>query len=697
MTNNNNRPRIKQYRDKLAYDHAITGVPRVRAEWNWNHTNELSLPAATGVWMKLYDQGNTTLVNSKSLFDAVFATPVRKEFIHSTPSFYEQTNTPDTSYQLPGGTVVDMSEFFGLEIHFTIDVPVAETWQFHGDCDDTYEVYIAGTLTNLKNYTPRSLSSFPSMVAGVWVSQTNLVETQSIAMTAGKHSVRIRLQNSLDDCSLLFGYKRPGDTYVTMFGGGNSYLPGETGPVENPTPIDYDKSSPAAVEWKQHRTYFPLSSVIETYRPKSGIRYNMLMTEPDSNTLSPMAPSYGVSEDPYPAAKIMNPRAYTTSHNDAHINAMEPPLPGNPEHTRGAWQPSTDYYLYDIVEWNGRDYVCDQDHTSGTTLQYGLFRLIGTKPQRYYCLQTMDQKYRYYVSDTKSSATLVSGGYPISGVGFTIHYDRPVSANKVSVTFNLGAAPQAMVISYLDETDTWVEIFGAGDTAQINPYTGEFVLWTDGSGNWVEHEAGSQDDSVLMKQLRVQVLRISRPNQRVEIIEASARKELDITDRIVTFEIDRTMEEVEFFKLLGDISSNSGGITISNWDEAFDVDGDADQRLDQLKNRQTKFTFDLVYDLEGTDYAPRYYPIRMATFNSADWSRDGEFDYSVNLFDSGKLLMNIDAQEFFDRPGVLHALVAQILDGVGFDRYQFDRYDYDAILNSTTLDYFAPGPEDTVW
>lgn len=687
MTTYNNRPRIKQYRDKLAYDHTITGSPRIRAEWNWNHTNELSVPAKNAVWMKLFDQGNTTLVTNKSLFDAVFATPVVKEWEFGTPSFYDQTTYPDTSYE-SGGSIITLSEFYGIEIFMSFYVDVPGNWQFHGDCDDTYEVYVDETLTDLKNYTPRSLTTQPGA--------STLVETDTITMTVGWHQMRIRLQNSLDEASLILGFKKPGDTRLYIFDGSNSYLPGGTGVIQNPVPIAFTEDA-ATQEWKQYASYFPLSSVLETYRPMSGIRYNILSSEPDSSVTSPGAPSWGVSEELPNASRIMNPGSYITSHNDVYERALEEPPMGQPEHTRGAWTDATAYYVHDIVEWNGADYVCYADHTSADRLDYGAFRLISTKPHRYYNLQVTDQKYKYYISEKKSSATAVSGKYPIAGVGFTVHYDRPVSTNKISVTFNLGAAPGEMLITYKDENGDWNEIFGAGDSAQINPYTGQFVLWINSSGEWTEHESHEADDSILLQELKVQVLSLSRPLHRAEIIEVSARKELDITDRVVSFDIDRTMEEVEFFRLIGDISSNSGSIQISNWDSAFDVNGDADQKLDQLRNRQTKFTFDLVYDLEGTGYAPRYYPVRMATMNSADWSRDGEFDYSINMFDSAKLLMNIDAQEFFERPGVLHALIAQILDGAGFDKYQFDRYDYDAILNSTTLDYFAPGPEDTVW
>lgn len=684
---------IQQYRDKLAYDYDLTGVPRIRAEWNWNHTSKLSMPYQNGVYMKLYEQPTNIEISSlpvgqrRPYFDSIFQTPVRKHFRHSSPSFSDQYNVPNLEYENELGQVIDNREFFGLDISFQLDIDVPGTWTFYGTSDDSYRVYIEDAETPLQFYGVR------------FANTTGYDESTTINFSSARRvKIRVLFQNSVGYIGLRLGFRRPGESVTTLISENEAIYPGEVGPKENPEIFPVLESDPGVKDWKQWRKYFPADSIIDTYRPFSGIRYNMLQAEPDSNVMLPGAPTWGVNEDAYADARVMLPSQYITTHNDDYANGL----------MRGGWIYGDTYALNDIVTWNGKDYICYVAHTSGVDFDFTKFRLIATKPVRYYNLLANNQKYKYWASDTLSASTMTDGGYSIPKAGFTVYYDEPVSTNKVSVTFNLGAAPRRMKIEFYgwDQGEnidvipaSWHTIHSDSILADINPYNGQIEYWMDEGGVWSRHESDRSDFSVKVLKLRVTVLSINRKAQRVEILEASCRKELDITDRTVSFNIEKSMEEADFMKLIGEMSANSGSITLSNWDNAFDLDDSLtdDQKLEQVKMRKTKFTFELVYDLEGTNYAPRYYPVRLATLNSEDWSRDGEYDFTVNLFDSAKQLMNVTSTEFFDRPGLLHTLIAQILDAVGFDRYQFDRYDYDSLLHATTLEYFAPKANATVW
>ncbi len=683
---------IQQFRDKLDYNYEITGTPRIRAEWNWNHTSKLSLPYRNGAYMKLYEMPTAIELTSlpvgarRAYFDSIFETPVKKHFRHSSPSFSNTFNTPNMEYENELGVVIDNNEFFGLEVQFELDINVPGVWTFQGSSDDSYRVYIDGDETALQFY-------------GVRYWNVNYDETITKTFTEAKRvKIRVLMQNSVGDWGLRIGFRRPGESVTTLIDEAISIYPGELGPKENPELFPVLDSDPGVKDWKQWRKYFPADSILEPYRPKSGIRYNMLQTEPDSNVMTPGAPTWGVNEDLYAEARVMLPSQYITTHNDDYTNGL----------VRGAWVYGDTYALNDIVTWNSKDYICYVAHTSGPDFDFTKFRLIATKPSRYYSLQVTNQKYKYWMSDTISASTMTDGGYALPKAGFTVYYDEPVSTNKISVTFNLGAAPRRMKIEFYgwmqgENTDVipaaWHTIHSETDLANVNPYNGQIEYWMDENSLWSRHESDRSDYSVKILRLKVTVLSINRKAQRVEILEASCRKELDITDRVVNFSIEKSMEEDDFMKLIGEMSANSGSITLSNYDNAFDLDDSLtdDQKLEQVKMRKTTFTFDLVYDLEGTNYAPRYYPVRLATLHSDDWSRDGEYDFTVNLFDSAKQLMNVTSTEFFDRPGLLHTLIAQIVDCVGFDRYQFDRYDYDSLLHATTLEYFAPKANATVW
>lgn len=693
------KPLIQEYKDKIAMGYEITGVPRVRAEWNWNQTSKLSQSYRTGAIAHLYvhqttdDSGtlltktnvdNGSFIMTKAALDKVFATPIVRTITMPSPSFTDLgTNPTKFTYASPDNTEVPVTDYFGLEIFFQFEATEDGVYQFYGTSDDSYEVYITdddGDETELFHYYGiRGTQPFGSY------DETAMSPT---LVKGNKYKFRVRWYDGYFSYGLLMYFRTPSMIAASnpsriFLDGQYSILPGENGPKQNPETAVLDQTADV-IEWSQYKEFFPIESILANKRPVAGIRYNILGT--------------GVANDAF----VMRPDQYITTHNEEYLNYAVPSNPV-PWPVRGEWTNGTAYIVGDIVKFIDRDYKCLTAHTAGALFDYGKFKLISQKPKRYYNLHRYDQKYKYWISDTKSSATPNGlGYYNIADTDFIVYYDELVSSNKVSVTFNLGALPKEISIDFWgrhdgEAVDAWHTIFGAGDIAQVNPYTGEFQFWYDGV-DWQQHPTDNKDNSVHLKKLRVQVQSINKASSRLEVIEASARKELDVTERVASFDMERSMDESDFMRLIGKISANSGTITLSDWDNAFELDEGPDaQKLEQVKSRQTKFTFDIVYDLDGTNYTPRYYPVRIATLHSADWSRDGEYDFTVNLFDSAKLLQNTDSTEFFEKGGFIHTIIAQLLDSVGFDAYQFDRYDWDSILNSTRLDYFSPGPDDTVW
>lgn len=699
------KPLIQEYKDKIAMGYDITGVPRVRAEWNWNQTSKLSQPYRTGAIANLYmhqisdDNGtlltktnveNGSFIMTAAAFATAFETPVIRRITMNSPSFTDLgTNPTKFTYNTADNVEVPVTANFGLEIFYQFEATEDGAYQFYATSDDSYETYITdddGVEHELFHfYGIRGTKPFGSYDENALT---------PVLVKGHKYTIRVRWYDGYFSYGLLTYFRTPSqiaasNPALTFLDGSYAILPGENGPKENPTPAIQDQTADV-VEWSQFKEFFPLDSILGVARPVSGIRYDMLGTE---------------STDAF----VMQPSQYITTHNEEYTYKVDhdsnpaTPMIDVEWPVRGDWTPGEAYIVGDIVKFIDRDYKCTSAHTATNLFNFNGFKLIAQKPKRYYLLHRYDQKYKYWVSETKSSATAnVSGHYNIADTDFIVHYDELVSTNKVSITFNLGALPKAISVDFwgrLDgETeDDWHTIFGNGDIAQVNPYTGEFQFWYDGI-DWTQFPTQSKDNSVKLQKLRVQVQSIDKRNTRLEVIEASARKELDVTERVVDFSIERSMDEADFMRLIGKISANSGHITLSDWDNAFELDSGTDQqKLRQLADRQTKFVFDIVYDLDGTNYGPRYYPVRIATLHSADWSREGEYDYGINLFDSAKLLQNTDSTEFFEKGGFIHTLIAQLLDSSGFDKYQFDRYDWDAILNSTRLDYFAPDFEDTIW
>ena len=322
------------------------------------------------------------------------------------------------------------------------------------------------------------------------------------------------------------------------------------------------------------------------------------------------------------------------------------------------------------------------------------------KQNHWYLLSKNNQHYQYWASDCKSSATGdAAGGYALDMSDIIVHYNEPVGTNKISVTMNLGALPHTMTLAYADEDGVWHNIITPGQFIEIDEQTGQIVYYVDRNGVWGVEPDYEQDYSVYVTKIRVNIGAMKTPNARAEVIEISARKELDVTARTAGFNCELSMDEANFMRPLGQISSNSGSIELSNWDGAFGVENldpveIGPNRLNQVKERAVKFTFDLLYDLsEQGETDP--YRVRMFTMYSANWTREGEFDYTVELFDSAKILQNTVCPEIYERDQPVHIILASILDNVGYTSYRFDREDYSS--TSPVLDFFANEPDATVW
>jgi len=326
----------------------------------------------------------------------------------------------------------------------------------------------------------------------------------------------------------------------------------------------------------------------------------------------------------------------------------------------------------------------------------------GGKKTRWYLLDKDNNQFRYWRSDQVSNANK-----QLAGATVRITYTQPVGANKITFTANLGPKPTSMTIRYLTEgvngEDQWITILNPNSAVPINTKTGEIIFNRAANGDWIAKEGDveqiyTDDYSVRIRAIEFTIHSLDTANARADVIEFSARKVLDISERVARFEARLAMDEEDFTRILGIASANDGSIELSNWDNAFQLDEDQyvgnTERLKQTVERSTKFMVDLMYDLSEQGQSDPY-PVRMFTFYSADWTREGEYDYSINLFDSAKFLQNLPCPEIFEHDVPVHVLIAQILDSVGFTNYSLDKEDYD--LSAPVLDHFANDPEDTVW
>ena len=395
-----------------------------------------------------------------------------------------------------------------------------------------------------------------------------------------------------------------------------------------PTLDFYNASDASLVDWSGEKSYFPLESISYSNRPTSGIHYAYL----NQYTLD---------------------SAYT---NNPGVLAKD---------------------RYYALNKKGQDYL----YTA-----YVPFTTIVPPP-----VQGNHPTYKYWISESTASLSRSgNGGYPINYCTVTMPYKQSLQMNKISFTASLGAIPTRMAFSYQKPDLTWVNVLLAGSSVNINPITGQIQFWIQANGTWGRTPYYDTDVSVAMVAIKFSILELDRAGGRAEVIEFSARKELDITSRVVKFDSDQTMAEESFTYPVGTVSSNSGSVQISNYDRALDPGGS----LSTVVDRQTTMKFDVVYDTSSLSSVNSKMILRTATMHTTDWQRQGQDDFTLNLFDDAKFLQSMPSADIFEENILLHDLVVQMLDLAGFNNITIQP---DLYQNEIRVPWFFTSRDETIW
>lgn len=706
----------QEYRDAIDSAYHMEVNPRVRAEWNWNATSYLAEPARHGVKMwvvnneglykpyaasvgeaenKDFDQEffqkcfdirlNNELNNIPKYLEIDGEVVVNEDgqpvenprynsaylgpFLHKSPSWQKDMNSPP---------VHDLKKHFSIIEEFHIDVK-EEGWHIYKiEADDRFEIYMVDDQDG-----QLKLAAADYEAGDFWHKPE--IRNGFIARyyaAPGRYYVKVHLQNVDLGCALRISKSTPRmrrerqqiditemptrDTMKQMdfdlLLSTDVLYPDDEGPTANPMVVGLDR-------------------VLEKGSYYDEEAEEIKFSRPDINVFSPYRkyfPAEAIVKDNRPEAGIH----YSWSDDGAMLGMVMP----------------DDIYVSPPLT---------------------------PKKSRYYALSTENQNYQYWMSDCISSDEPVVMqdadilGYPIPLADLIVYYDRALPTNKIKVTFNTYdsgvGSPHYYKIMYSPEQegDNWLEA-GDQNSAPIDPYTGEIEIWRQSSGLWSKEPYFDTDTSDHVRRLRLVVMTMKDPKRRVEVIELSARRHIDVTSRTTGFTLDQTMDAEEQFRIVGKSSANTGNINLSNLDGTFDFDHLESMRRARVAGlsgketpnkvvteKKTKFTFDLIYKLPSGQIEP----IRVGTMYGNEWEVQTDLSYSFKLFDAAKSLQNTDAPSmmFTDEP--IHIIIAQILDFIGYSNYSIDLSDYkknqlptgESEVTTPVLPFFVSSAEKSVW
>ncbi len=277
-------------------------------------------------------------------------------------------------------------------------------------------------------------------------------------------------------------------------------------------------------------------------------------------------------------------------------------------------------------------------------------------------------KYKYW------SSWLQSFHIPDENGKFDMDYVRPtalyaseITVNKIVVAFETTWAKPVDTSVYVTyDGTTW-------HTVSTNPTIdsdGRITLYRNSSGNWTH--AINRDNPARIRGVKVGVHNMSKPSVHVNLIELSARYEVDITDDVISVNTNRSLAEPDLIRPLGNMSANSASIELDNTYETYDTENKQGPFYNLIDKYARVTVFYGVDTREwggpGIEYVPQ------GVYFATEWQPStNSRSVTLNASDYTIFLQNTNMPDSFYIDMTPAQIINDILALIGFNLYKLDR------------------------
>lgn len=299
-----------------------------------------------------------------------------------------------------------------------------------------------------------------------------------------------------------------------------------------------------------------------------------------------------------------------------------------------------------------------------------------------------DSKYKYWTGPAQANTTpYTGGGYTLpEPVRPYIIYADLVLTNKIYLCFeDSWARPQKYDIQITTNGTTWTTI--ASDV--VTNDSGQVILYLQDGGTW--SSTVNRNNGLNIKGIKLDIKSMNRINSWLNLVEMGARLEKDLSDRLIDYSAKNELGDTDFITPMGTISSNTGSITLSNYDGIFNVDS-ADSPYKGLIDANVKFTLDFGIDVSDWGGSGIEY-IRIATMYSENWGGNEE-TATIPLKDASKFLQEAKPLRELMEDVTIGMAIWRMLDSIGFIDYEYVR---SAEVASNKIAFFWTDSDRTVW
>lgn len=302
-----------------------------------------------------------------------------------------------------------------------------------------------------------------------------------------------------------------------------------------------------------------------------------------------------------------------------------------------------------------------------------------------YTTCSVDSKYKYWTSPYESAGSYHQTPSTMTGCSPTINYASLTWCNKVVVGFESSYAHPTLYTVSVHTSAGWAVI--ATNTAI--PANGRVEIYHQGSGVWSTTVNNNMAVSpTRINGINVTVTQMDKAQVFFNLIELSARLEVDISQSVISYSTDNTMSNTSFITPLGTSSSNTASVVLDNTDKLFTNDNSASLFYDIL-DKNVDFRLD-----EGTLVNGQFEWIRQLTMKTDLWEGQNPDTTTVSLVDYSIYLQSIKPNPTFYQSMTIGEIVWRLLDSIGFVNYTYESRDDDP---STLIPYFWTDGTKTMW
>lgn len=306
---------------------------------------------------------------------------------------------------------------------------------------------------------------------------------------------------------------------------------------------------------------------------------------------------------------------------------------------------------------------------------------------RFY-LPTETDPFKYFSSTQKCGAVQGGdGGYAFTTpITLSIVHEEDIVANKIVVGFETSySAPKTFTLQVTTNGTTWTTVASPSLDSK-----GQATVWLDGVSSWTTIPVYTNVQ--VIRGVRVVVASMTDANSHVDVIQLGARLENDLSDFMEGYSKEFDISDRSFIAPLGQASSNSANVTLSNIDRRFNNTNE-DSLYFNLIGKKTKITVDLSYNVlaYGGTADER---IREFVMWTESWGGQDETSVTLELKDSSIFLQEVQVPKVFWEGLTVGAVIWEMMDILGFTNYSYNR---DVLDAGQVVPYFWPDPDTTAW